>query len=231
MRVQPSLIRDAIKITAINSANAPIPGANQHEIGLGERDCLGRRIQRDAEAEQDRENAADGFRHRAAECGQQSRKQRATQHELVHQRRNDTERHHAEPDRQACHEGRCRQPRPRGLLADQQPQRQHRHRMRGHEQRMNQPAGKSTDAERRWMREGRLHRQHEAPRQSASAARSCQPRQENNSGKRDQSAGAAHRQTAGGPSRQQADRNAGEMQQAGRHHETGAVGECIRSCR
>jgi hypothetical protein len=171
MRVQPSLIRDAIKITAINSANAPIPGANQHEIGLGERDCLGRRIQRDAEAEQDRENAADGFRHRAAECGQQSRKQRATQHELVHQRRNDTERHHAEPDRQACHEGRCRQPRPRGLLADQQPQRQHRHRMRGHEQRMNQPAGKSTDAERRWMREGRLHRQHEGRRGNQPALR------------------------------------------------------------
>ena len=74
----------------------------------------------------------------------------------------------------------------------------------------------------------RLRRQHEGqPRQAATRARSCQPRQKDNAGERDQAAGAAHRQAARGPARQQAERDAGEMQQPGRDHEADAVGQRI----
>ena len=74
--------------------------ADQHQVGLGERDRLRRGVEPDAEAEQDRQDAAQRFGHGTGQRDQQPGDQRTTQHKLVHPRGHDAERHHAEPRRQ-----------------------------------------------------------------------------------------------------------------------------------
>ena len=131
-------------------------GAEQHQVGLAQRDHLGRRVERDAQA-RSRPRARTPTHSgsgRASATSSAADRQRQRQHRLVRPSVGTMPSvDRAEARDQRGDEGDQRAPRPQrpaGRSADRAPS--DRHQMRRHEQRMQQAAEEAGDAERRRMR-------------------------------------------------------------------------------
>ena len=149
---------------------SPDPRPDQHEIGLAHRNNLGRRVERDREAQYDGQHGAQHLRQRTRQRDQQSGNDRDPKHRLVGEARHDACGHRREPRRKRRRVGDERQPTPPFLPADQKPEREDADHVIGHEHRMQHAAPEAANAERRRMRQRGLrpHRNHQRQQRSGS---------------------------------------------------------------
>ncbi len=229
------VLRQARRLaTTIASAmQAPRPGADQHDGGIRDRD-------RPAAANRARcaapvtapQQPADRSRQRTCqrdEHAEQPPRRRAARRRPASGRLPSAMARQADDQRQRRTIAAAAR-RMRALLADEKPERQQRQRMRGHEDRMQQSAVESIDACDRRMGAARDPRPTDnrtttAERRTTALMRSRA--QEGDAGERDRAAGRAHGDPSGGPARQQAEADAGEVQQSGRDHEADRIGDRI----